>query len=87
MLAPSRGPTPPGLALSWIDAGATSHGHHGRKTDPHYRARRTLHTDIHGEAHVEVEVTSGVYQRMIAAHRENQPRLPRLRAVSSTPED
>jgi hypothetical protein len=44
-------------------------------------------TDIHGEAHVEVEVTSGVYQRMIAAHRENQPRLPRLRAVSSTPED
>ncbi len=65
------------------------HGHRGRKDDPLYRARRTLHTgadlltdrqqdrladlfaaDIHGEAHVEVEATWGIYQRLIAAYRE-----------------
>jgi transposase len=65
------------------------HGHRGRKDDPLYRARRTLHTgaglltdkqkdrladlfatEIHGDAHVEVEATWGIYQRMIAAFRE-----------------
>ncbi len=65
------------------------HGHRGRKDDPLYRARRTLHTgaglltdkqkdrladlfatEIHGDAHVEVEATWGIYQRMIAAYRE-----------------
>jgi len=65
------------------------HGNRGRKDDPLYRARRTLHTgaglltdrqkdrladlfdpDIHGDAHVEVEATWGIYQRMIAAYRE-----------------
>ncbi|MGI8723108.1 MAG: ISL3 family transposase [Geodermatophilaceae bacterium] len=63
------------------------HGHRGRKDDPLYRARRTLHTgadlltdkqkdrladlfETHGDAHVEVEATWGIYQRMIAAYRE-----------------
>jgi len=61
------------------------HGHRGRKTDPLYRARRTLHTGADlltdkqqqrlaelftGDAHVEVEATWGIYQRMIAAYRE-----------------
>ena len=62
-----------------------AHGHRGRKGDPLYSARRTLHT---GEGlltdkqknrladlfmldeHVEVEVTWAIYQRMIAAYRE-----------------
>ncbi|MBG6192489.1 transposase [Arthrobacter sp. CAN_A212] len=62
-----------------------THGHRGRKDDPLYRARRTLHTgaDLHTEkqkdrltdlfatdAHVQVEATWGIYQRMIAAYRE-----------------
>jgi transposase len=66
-----------------------THGHRGRKDDPLYRARRTLHTgaglltdkqkdrltdlfdtQIHGDAHVEVQATWGIYQRMIAAYRE-----------------
>ncbi len=61
------------------------HGHRGRKNDPLYRARRTLHTGAglltdkqHQrlqtlftlEEHVEVEATWGIYQRMIAAYRE-----------------
>jgi transposase len=61
------------------------HGHRGRKDDPLYRARRTLHTgadlltDKQGarlknlfsaDEHVEVEATWGIYQRMIAAYRE-----------------
>jgi transposase len=61
------------------------HGHRGRKEDPLYRARRTLHTGADlltdkqkariqalfaTEAHVEVEATWGVYQAMIAAYRE-----------------
>jgi transposase len=61
------------------------HGHRGRKGDPLYTARRTLHTGadlltdtqrqrLAGlfavDAHVEVEVTWGVYQQMIAAYRE-----------------
>ena len=61
------------------------HGHRGRKDDPLYRARRTLHTgaglltDKQNERldalfavddHAEVEVTWWIYQRMIAAYRE-----------------
>jgi transposase len=60
-------------------------GHRGRKGDPLYSARRTLHTGadlltdmqkdrLAGlfaiEEHVEVEATWGIYQRMIAAYRE-----------------
>jgi transposase len=60
-------------------------GHRGRKTDPLYAARRTLHTGADlltdkqkarlqalfaVDAHVEVEATWGIYQRMIAAYRE-----------------
>ncbi|WP_425307415.1 ISL3 family transposase [Ammonicoccus fulvus] len=61
------------------------HGRRGRKNDPLYRARRTLHTGADlltdrqqtrlealfaGDEHVEVEATWGIYQRMIAAYRE-----------------
>jgi transposase len=61
------------------------HGHRGMKDDPLYSARRTLHTGADlltdrqkdrltalfaDEAHVEVEATWGIYQRMIAAYRE-----------------
>jgi transposase len=61
------------------------HGHRGRRDDPLYRARRTLHTGadlltekqrdrlvalFDGEDHVQVEATWGIYQRMIAAYRE-----------------
>jgi transposase len=61
------------------------HGHRGRKGDPLYSARRTLHTgaelltdkqkdrlaDLFAvDEHVEVEATWGIYQRMIAAYRE-----------------
>ncbi|MHB1614171.1 MAG: ISL3 family transposase [Actinomycetes bacterium] len=64
------------------------HGHRGRKDDPLYRARRTLHTGadllterqrqrltvLFGvEDHVQVEATWGIYQRMIAAYREPDP--------------
>ena len=60
------------------------HGHRGRKDDPLYRARRTLHTGADlltdkqtdrltrlfaDDTHVEVEATWGIYQRMIAAYR------------------
>ncbi|WP_298591606.1 ISL3 family transposase, partial [uncultured Kocuria sp.] len=60
-------------------------GHRGRKDDPLYRARRTLHTGadlltdkqrdrleklFQADAHVEVEATWGIYQRMITAYRE-----------------
>jgi hypothetical protein len=45
------------------------------------RDGRVLHTgvdlltdlfdvDVHGEAHVEVEATRGIYQRLVAAYRE-----------------
>jgi transposase len=62
-----------------------THGHRGRKDDPLYRARRTLHTGADlltdnqkdrltnlfaTEEHVEIEATWGIYQRMIAAYRE-----------------
>jgi transposase len=68
------------------------HGHRGRKYDPLYRARRTLHTGANlltdrqtdrltrlfaDETHVEVEATWGVYQRMIAAYREPNARTGR----------
>jgi transposase len=61
------------------------HGHRGHKNDPLYSARRTLHTGaglltdkqkdrlpalLVDDEHVEVEATWGLYQRMIAAHRE-----------------
>ena len=61
------------------------HGHRGRKNDPLYSARRTLHTgadlltdkqtrrltDLFAtDEHVEIEATWGIYQRMIAAYRE-----------------
>jgi transposase len=61
------------------------HGHRGRKHDPLYSARRTLHTgadlltskqaqrlaDLFApDEHVEVEASWGIYQRMIAAYRE-----------------
>jgi len=60
-------------------------GHRGRTGDPLYRSRRTLHTGADlltdkqrqrlealfaSDAHVEVEATWGIYQRMIAAYRE-----------------
>lgn len=60
------------------------HGHRGRKGDPLYTARRTLHTGADlltdrqqnrldklfaGDRHVQVECTWGIYQRMIAAYR------------------
>jgi transposase len=63
----------------------TIHGHRGHNSDPLYSARRMLHTgaDLLTEKqkarltalfavdeHVEVEVTWGIYQRMIAAYRE-----------------
>ena len=61
------------------------HGHRGRKGDPLYSARRTLRTGadlltdrqkerladlFDDDAHVEVEATWGIYQRMVAAYRE-----------------
>ncbi len=61
------------------------HGHRGRKGDPLYAARRTLHTGADlltdkqkdrltrlfaDDVHVEVEATWGIYQRMIAAYRD-----------------
>jgi transposase len=70
------------------------HGHRGRATDPLYRSRRTLHTGaellttkqkIRLEAlfadddHVQVEATWGVYQEMIAAYRDPDPKTGRAR--------
>jgi len=61
------------------------HGHRGRKGDPLYAARRTLHTGADlltdkqkdrltalcaDDQHVELEATRGIYQRMIGAYRE-----------------
>jgi transposase len=60
-------------------------GHRGRKTDPLYASRRTLHTGCDlltdkqkarlaalftPDAHVEVEATWTIYQRIVAAYRE-----------------
>jgi transposase len=72
------------------------HGQRGRKNDPLYRARRTLHTGADlltdkqserlqalfaDEAHVQVEATWGVYQAMIAAYREPDRARGRTRMV------
>ncbi len=61
------------------------HGHRGRKDDPLYTSRRTLHTGadlltdkqkdrlaalFKVDEHVEVEATWGIYQRMIGAYRD-----------------
>jgi transposase len=61
------------------------HGHRGRKDDPLYRARRTLHTGAGlltgkqkdrllalsaADEHVQVEATWTICQQMIAAYRE-----------------
>jgi len=71
-------------------------GHRGHKGDPLYAARRTLHTGaglltdrqrnrldrlFGDDDHVEVEVTWGVYQRMITAYRD--PDRTKGRAVMS----
>ena len=68
------------------------HGHRGRRTDPLYRARRTLHTGADlltdrqkvrlerlfaDDAHTAVEVTWHVYQRMVAAYRHADRRQGR----------
>ncbi len=68
------------------------HGHRGRKNDPLYSTRRTLHTGADlltdkqkdrlaalfaGDEHVEVEATWGIYQRMIGAYREEDRRRGR----------
>ncbi len=61
------------------------HGHRGRKGDPLFTSRRTLHTGadlltetqlarltalFEADEHAEVEATWGTYQRMIGAYRE-----------------
>jgi hypothetical protein len=66
----------------------TTRDRRGRKNDPLYRARRTLHTGADLltdkqaarltalfaiDEHVEVEATWGIYQRMIAAYRHPDP--------------
>ena len=68
------------------------HGHRGMKGDPLYAARRTLCTGADlltdkqtdrlralcaDDAHVEVEATWGIYQRMIAAYRHEDRRRGR----------
>jgi transposase len=68
------------------------HGHRGRKGDPLYAARRTLHTGedlltdrqkarldelFADEGHTEVEVTWAVYQRMVGAYRHPERRQGR----------
>ncbi len=64
------------------------HGHRGRRTDPLFKARRTLLTGADlltdrqrdrldtlfaDHAHTAVEVTWSVYQRMVAAYRAKNP--------------
>jgi len=61
------------------------HSHRGRKSDPLYRSRRTLHTGADllsdkqrqritalfaADEHIALEATWGIYQRMITAYRE-----------------
>jgi transposase len=68
------------------------HGHRGRRDDPLYKSRRTLHTGaglltdrqiarlttlFADDRHVEVEATWGIYQRMIAAYRHEDRRRGR----------
>ena len=67
-----------------------SFGRRGRKDDPLYKARRTLHTGagllterqrarleelFANEQHVQVEATWGIYQKMVTAYREPDPGL------------
>ena len=76
-------------------------GHRGRKGDPLFTSRRTLHTGADlltdkqcehlralfaAEEHIEVEATWGIYQRMIAAYREPDRKHGRaLMGSSSSP--
>ncbi len=80
------------------------HGHRGRAGDPLYKARRTLHTGADllkdkqkaildalftGDEHVQVEATWQVYQALIGAYRDPDPkagheRMTRLIASIST---
>ena len=68
------------------------HGHRGFKDDPLYKSRRTLHTGANlltgrqidrlqalfaHDAHIEVEATWGIYQRMVAAYRHEDRRQGR----------
>ena len=68
------------------------HGHRGFKDDPLYKTRRTLHTGaglltdkqidrinalFAEDAHVEVEATWGIYQRMVGAYRHEDRRQGR----------
>ena len=68
------------------------HGHRGRRGDPLYTSRRTLHTGADllttrqrtrlarlfaNPAHAQVEITWAVYQRMIAAYRHPDRRQGR----------
>ena len=68
------------------------HGHRGRRNDPLYAARRTLHTGVDllagpqktrldelfaNEDHTPVEATWAVYQKMITAYREPDRRRGR----------
>ena len=65
-------------------------GRRGRRDDPLYKARRTLHTGaglladkqqarlealFADEQHAEVEATWGIYQRMVTAYREPDKKL------------
>ena len=74
-----------------------THGHRGRKDDPLYSARRTLHTGaglltdkqktrLDGlfahDGHVQVEATWRIYQRMITAYRDTD-RAAGLRTMST----
>ncbi|GAB95331.1 hypothetical protein KILIM_018_00810 [Kineosphaera limosa NBRC 100340] len=73
------------------------HGHRGRKGDPLYTARRTLHTGADllterqherldklfaSEKHEQVELTWGAYQRLIAAYRDPDRAAGRAEARS-----
>ena len=70
------------------------HGHRGRAGDPLYAARRTLHTGASlltarqhtrldalfaNDDHVEVEATWMVYQQLVTAYRETDPKQGRKR--------
>ena len=69
------------------------HGHRGRAGDPLYAARRTLHTGASltarqharldalfaDDAHAEVEATWMVYQQLVTAYRETDPKQGRKR--------
>ena len=70
------------------------HGHRGRAGDPLYAARRTLHTGASlltarqhtrldalfaNDDHVEVEATWMIYQQLVTAYRETDPKQGRKR--------